>query len=183
MNKTSRKFTLIELLITMTIGIILIGLVGQNLMKKPAGIRRKEALNQVKVCFSNAKMLALATSSKTEIRLSPDGKNIEVIQVNMSVNPFSKSTRTLEAEENETVIKKRRIIAKPIRFALPNGCTIKPKDEDLISETEQITTMFTFYPEGGAYGDIFKLSTGTRNFNIEADQLTGQLIISENNDL
>lgn len=183
MLRPSKKFTLIELLITMTIGIILIGLVGQNLMKKPAGIRRREALNQIKVCFSDARMLALATNAKTAIELSSDGTRIQVVQVEQPVNPFSKSTRMLEEEENGTKTKKQRIIAKPISFELPNGCKIKPNDDEMALETEQAQTLFVFYPEGGADGDRFTLSTGTRDFNIDADQLTGKLIIVEDTSL
>ena len=183
MQKSSKQFTLIELLITMTIAIILMGLVGQNLMKKPAGIRRREAINQIKVCFSDARMLALATNSKTAIELSADGRKIQVIQVDRPVSPFAKSTRMLEEEQAGEVVKKHRIIARPISFELPNGCKIESLNEDIELESEQPIKLFFFYPEGEASGEGFRLITGIKNFNIEVDRLTGKLILIENDDL
>jgi len=180
MRKASKQFTLIELLITMTIAIILFGLAGQNLMKKPAGLRRREAINQLKVCFSDARMLALATNSKTAIKLTDKGQKIEVVKVASQFNPFAQSSRVLAEENNETQTKKERIVAKPISFALPNGCKIEPIDEEIGQDIDHPITMFFFYPEGEATGDSYKLVTGTQSFLIQVDQLTGQLILTEN---
>jgi type II secretory pathway pseudopilin PulG len=176
MQNRSKKFTLIELLITMTIAIILIGLVGQNLMKKPAGIRRKEAIGQLRVCFSDARMMALATHGTSAIKLENDGTKLQVDVISAPQNTFAKSQRMLEEEKKESK-KSYRIIAKPITFELPNGCKIEPADESI--DLESSSTMFSFYSNGEAIGKRFMLTAGSKIFFIEVDRLTGKLILTE----
>lgn len=173
-----KQFTLIELLIVMTIGAILMGLASQKFMKQPAGLRRREAINQLKVSFSNARMLALATGVTTTLGISEDGTLLEVKNKEAKVNPFLVSQRMRDQLEDSDVVQKReRIVVKPIKFKLPNGCKITTMDDDSFTEETKTKPLFKFYPDGEATGEAAKLITGTQVLIIEVDRLTSKLTI------
>ncbi len=179
MRNCSKRFTLIELLIVLAITGAVLGVALPNLITKPAGILKKDAIVKIESAFTQAKLMAMASGEKAMLVVDID-KNLIVVEPAKRKENYGQLLNRLKNPELEdfegTTQPKENVIFKKIRQEMDKGVSFEAEDEALESNISTDTSIarYYFYSDGEAFGPEITVVIGTQKFALNVDKLTGK---------
>jgi hypothetical protein len=166
------RFSLLELMIVLTIMALVLGLAVMSPRLIPAGIQTSRAMKTVNIAFHTASNRALSTGSTMKLTFDFEGGKVSITGVGGSGSGGGGSSK-------EAPSPVARHFAKYGNFELPE--TVKLNENRLARNwEEEENTVFYFYPNGEAVGPVLPLLVNEMiEVDVEVIRLTGKPLYHE----
>lgn len=162
----SRAFTVLEMIVVVTIIGLALALVAPRVGRLPSGLLTKKAVSELRAAFRTASVRSRATGGVVELALDTE-------QTALRLHDRGRAATLIRREGEGPGPSAGSVLAGVEDFQLPRGATWELDDHDAADERG---VRFSFFPNGEATGPSIRLEVAGRRLAFEVDRLTGQLL-------
>lgn len=170
-------FTLVELIVVLTIVGLALALVAPRVGRLPAGLRLRAAADELRAAFRDAGTRARATGTPVRLVLDPEAGLLRLEELGAA--PLAEVGADLDAApapaeaEGPADGDATRRYRGPRQYRLPRGVQWEEEGGGALDEAP----VFLFQPDGEAAGPTLELSAGPRVLRLSVDRLTGRPLL------
>ena len=178
---TRRGFSLLEIIVTIAVIALVLGIVTPRLDVKPLGMRIRDTTNKINSAFFVAASMAQSTGNVVTLRFVVSEKGGEIELKRSQAKPLRATAPTeWPEEENEFAVAPPSIFDEMDHYRLDERFAL---DEERMSQmAHEADVAYTFYANGEAAGPDMAFLIDGVPFTLSIDRLTGRPTIVEEDD-